>query len=165
MTSLRSTVLTICVLITACTSAPTPPPPPNRIFDGLPVTGSRAFAERTGFTVCVETSSAVRCRKDGVMLFGTGPYKAAVDLGRDGSAGFHQLTLWHDRDQHVVYAVGRHLREQGWDLCRTGWENRGDQEIWRKPGARIRVMVDLSYWSKRRVRVLPELGQPTGRCW
>ena len=157
-------ILMLCGTLVACAPAP-PLPPPNRSFQGLPITGSRAFAERTGFTPCVKTVSSVRCRRDGVMLFGTGPYSAAVDLGRDGRSGFHLLTLWHDGDQHFVYAVSDALGKLGWRLCRTGWEDRGDQEIWTKPGARVRVMMDLSYWSKRRIRVLPELGQPTGRCW
>ena len=56
-------------------------------------------------------------------------------------------------------------RRKAGHLCRTGWEDRGDQEIWTKPGARVRVLMDLSYWSKRRMRVFPEKGQPTGRCW
>ncbi|MES2336640.1 MAG: hypothetical protein V4537_00925 [Pseudomonadota bacterium] len=135
------------------------------MFDGLPITGNRAFAERLGFTSCVDTASALRCRKDGVMLFGTGPYEAAVDLARNGRSGFTLLTVWHDRNQSAVFAVSDALAARGWHLCRTGWEDRGDQEIWTKPGARVRVMMDLSYWSKRRIRVLPEEGQPTGKCW
>ena len=150
-------------ILAACT--PPAPPPPNRVFDGLPVTGSRAFAERLGFTPCLDTSNALRCRRSGVMLFGTGPYNAAVDLPGSGASGFSQVTLWHDGSQSAVYAVSDELGRRGWTLCRTGSEDRGDQEIWTKPGSRVRVLMDLSYWSKRRVRVLPEAGQPTGHCW
>ena len=162
MTRRVSSGLLIAIL-TACT--PAAPPPPNRIFDGLPITGSRAFAERLGFTPCLDTSNALRCRKDAVMLFGTGPYRAAVDLPGSGASGFDGLTLWHDGSQSAVYAVSDVLGERGWTLCRTGSEDRGDQEIWTKPGSRVRVLMDLSYWSKRRVRVLLEQSQPTGHCW
>jgi hypothetical protein len=151
-------------LLTTCAPAPAPPPP-NRVFDGLPITGNRHFAEAMGFTRCLDTASALRCRREGVNLFGTGPYSAAVDLDRNGRSGFRLLTLWHDGNQNAVHAVSDALGERGWHLCRTGWADRGDQEIWTKPGARIRVMMDLSYWGKRRVRVLPEQGQPTGHCW
>ncbi len=143
---------------------PAPPPPPNRAFAGLPVTGTRAFAEHLGFTPCFDTSDALRCRKQEVMLFGTGPYRGAVDL-RDGESGFHQLTLWHDRDQSALFAVSDRLEEAGWQVCRTGQEDRGDQAIWTRPGARIRLSMDISYWGKRRLRLVPEQGQPTGHCW
>ncbi len=162
-TPLVATVLA-CALLTAC-APPALPPPPNRSFDGLPVTGSRHFAETMGFTRCLDTSNALRCRRGGVMLFGAGPYSAAVDIDRNGRSGFHQVTLWHDTNQNAVHAVSDALGERGWHLCRTGSEARGDQEIWTRPGSRVRIMMDLSYWGKRRVRILPEQGQPTGRCW
>lgn len=149
-------------LLAGC--GPPLPPPPNRAFDGLPITGSRAFAETLAFTPCFDTSDSLRCRKDEVMLLGTGPYRAAVDV-RNGRSGFDQLTLWHDRDQSALFAVSKRLEQTGWRVCRTGQEDRGDQAIWTKPGARIRFSMDLSYWGKRRLRLLPEQGQPTGRCW
>ena len=71
-----------CAACSAAYTSDAAPPPPNRAFDGLPITGNRGFAERLGFTRCVDTSSALRCRREGVMLFGTGPYSAAVDLDR-----------------------------------------------------------------------------------
>jgi len=151
------------VTLTACGSAP--PPPPDRAFEGLPVTGSRAFAERLGFAPCFTTSNALRCRKDGARLLGAGPYRAAVDLAGSGSSGFRQLTLWHDENQNAVFAISDALKARGWQRCNTGTEDRGDQEIWRRQGARVRFSMDLSYWGKRRLRVLPELGQPTGKCW
>lgn len=156
-------VALVSVALAAC--GPAAPPPPDLAFDGLPVTGSRAFAERLGFTRCFDTSNALRCQKDGVRLFGTGPYNAAVDLAGGGASGFRQVTLWHERDQDAVYAVSDALQAKGWRLCRVGTEDRGDEEIWTRPGSPVRVSMDLSYWGKRRVRVLPEQGQPTGRCW
>ncbi|MFD1786405.1 hypothetical protein ACFSC3_02350 [Sphingomonas floccifaciens] len=150
--------------LAACQPAPAPPPP-DVAFDGLPVTGTRAFAERLSFTHCADTGSALRCRRDGVRLLGTGPYQAAVDVARRQESGFNQLTLWHDTDQSAVFKATEALAARGWRRCRTGSENQGDQEIWTKPGAPVRVSMDLSYWGKRRLRVLPEAGQPTGKCW
>ena len=142
------------------------PPPPNLAFDGLPVTGNRAHAESLGFGGCKETSDALRCRRSGVMLMGQGPFEGAVDLrNRDDRVGFRQLTLWHDSDQRAVLGVGKRLAAQGWRLCRTGQEDRGDQEIWTKPGASVRFSVDISFWGKRRLRILPETGDPLGHCW
>ena len=149
--------------LAAC--APAPPPPRNLAFEGLPVTGSRAFAERLGFTPCFDTSNALRCRKDGVTIFGTGPFRGAVDLAWKGESGFAQLTLWHDTNQAALFPISDALKARGWTLCRTGQEDRGDQEIWTKPGSPVRFSMDLSYWGKRRMRLLPEQGQPTGRCW
>ncbi len=151
--------------LSSCDSTPPAPAPPNLVFDGLPVTGTRAFAEGLGFTHCADTGSAMRCRRDGVMLFGTGPYQGAVDVARRQAAGFRQLTLWHDTDPSAVFKATEGLARQGWQRCRTGSEDRGDQEIWTKPGARVRFSMDLSYWGKRRLRVLPEAQQPTGKCW
>lgn len=160
---MRRLLMMSLTVLTAC--QPAPPPPPDRAFEGLPYTGSRAFAERMGFAPCFDTSNALRCRKDGVMLFGAGPYRAAVDLAWDGAAGFRQLTLWHDTNQAALFPVGDALKARGWTLCRTGQEDRGDQEIWTKPGAPVRLSMDLSYWGKRRLRILPEERQPTGKCW
>ena len=100
------------------------------------------------------------------MLAGQGPYHAAIDLDRsDGSGGFRQVTLWHGSSQTAVNAVGHALIARGWSLCRTGLQDRGDQEIYTRPGAPVRISVDISYWNKRRLRVLPERGQVTGKCW
>ncbi|WP_235524001.1 hypothetical protein [Sphingomonas sp. Leaf33] len=151
--------------LAACQPAPPPPPPANVSFDGLPVTGTRAFAEQLGFTPCIDTGSALRCRRGGVTILGAGPYQGAVDVARRQAAGFSQLTLWHDTDQSALFAVVEALGIRGWQRCRTGSENQGDQEIWTKAGARVRFSMDLSYWGKRRLRVLPEAGQATGKCW
>ncbi|RYG85255.1 MAG: hypothetical protein EON59_12595 [Alphaproteobacteria bacterium] len=147
---------------------PVPPPPSALLLGTLPVQGSRADALRAGFTHCTEgTRNRLRCRRAGVMLAGQGPYTAAVDmLGTDGRGGFYQLTLWDDGDQKSIRAVGRLLKANGWSLCRTGPnENAGDQEIYTRAGSRVRFSIDISYWGKRRVRILPELNQPTGYCW
>lgn len=85
-------------------------------------------------------------------------------FGSDGRGGFRQLTLWHDSDQVAVMAVGEALLAKGWTLCRTGQAERGDQYIYRKPGERVRVSIDASYWAKRRVRAMPETSEPTGKC-
>ncbi|CAN5428790.1 hypothetical protein BH10PSE15_BH10PSE15_12630 [soil metagenome] len=90
------------------------------------------------------------------MLEGTGPYEAALDLvGSDGSGGFDQLLLWHDSDQYAVYAVTDVLEKQGWRSCNTGTDDHGDQNIYTHAGVPVRVSMDLSYWGKRRLRVIP----------
>lgn len=163
---MRYYALLLILLLAAC--EPRRTPPPAQWFEGLPVRGSKADAQRAGFTDCIAMSAqTLRCRRHGVMLLGQGPYVAAVDLlYSDGSGGFDALILWHDRDQNAVATVGDLLEKQGWHTCRTGPnENQGDQEIYTKAGALIRFSMDLSYWGKRRLRLLPELNQPTGRCW
>lgn len=154
--------LLIGLLVTGC--APTPPPP-NQAFEGLPVMGDQAFAEKLGFAPCFPTSNAIRCRKEGVTLFGKGPFRGAVDMKEGKGSGFYELTLWHDSDQDSVLVLNPVLKAQGWQLCRTGQEDRGDQEIWTRAGSKVRFSVDISYWGKRRFRILPERGQPTGHCF
>lgn len=158
--------MAIAILMLASACEPVPAPPGNLSVEGLPVTGSLAFAQQKGFARCQDFNSYLRCRREGIFLAGQGPYSGAVDTrGSDGSGGFQQLILWSDDDQHAVTAVGDVLRAHRWTLCRTGQEDRGDQNIWRKAGAKVRVSIDASYWGKRRLRVLPEAGQATGRCW
>lgn len=141
-------------------------PPANLKVDGLPITGSIAFARSLGFTQCLDFNAYFRCRRQGLSFAGEGPYSGAVDTrGPEGSGGFDQLTLWSEDDQFAVTAVGKRLIANGWQLCRTGTEDRGDQSIYRKAGSRVRVSIDASYWGKRRLRILPERGQPTGKCW
>jgi len=144
------------LLLAGC--GPHRPPPARLTFGGLPVSGSMADAQASGFTDCIKTDAiSLRCRRHGVMLEGAGPYEAALDLvGGDGSGGFDQLILWHDRDQYAVYKVTDALEKQGWQHCNTGTEDRGDQAIYTRKGERVRVSMDLSYWDKRRLRVLPE---------
>jgi hypothetical protein len=141
-------------------------PPRNLLIDGLPVTGSLAFAHQSGFRQCLDFNNALRCRRDGIFLLGAGPYSGAVDSGgSDGGEGLRQLILWSDRDQDAVLSIGAKLAERGWALCRTGTQDRGDQDIYTRAGSRARVSIDISYWGKRRLRLLPEDGRSTGRCW
>jgi hypothetical protein len=133
------------------------PPPPSLAFDGLPISGSLKDATRMGFTDCYQSDATrMRCRRHGVIIEGHGPFEAAVDLvGSDGSGGFDQLILWHDRDQYAVYAVADLFEHQGWHSCNTGNQNWGDQIIYKRKGARFRVSMDLSYYAKRRLRLIP----------
>lgn len=154
------------VLATACSGGPEQAPPPNTSLNGLPITGSVPFAKSLGFTRCLDFNAYLRCRREGIMFAGEGPYSGAVDSsGTDGRSGFDQLTMWSEQDQFVVTKVGLRLLAAGWTLCRTGTADRGDQSIYTKAGSPVRVSIDASYWGKRRLRVLPEQGQPTGKCW
>lgn len=139
---------------------PQRPPPPNRSFNGLPLSGSIEFARRLGFTSCFNIDAiSMRCRRSGVMIEGQGPYSAGVDLvGSDGRGGFDQLTLWHEHDQIAVQSVGDTLQRLGWKSCMTalpginGW---GDQEIYARKGIPVKFSIDISYWGKRRLRLIP----------
>ncbi|WP_066797125.1 hypothetical protein [Sphingomonas soli] len=173
MISRRATALTACTLaivagVLIAGHEPIFPPPRGLWLGTLPVQGDRADAMRAGLTHCTSaTRNRLRCRKDGVMLMGLGPYTAAVDMyGADGRGGFYQLTLWDSDDQDTVQEVGTRLKAQGWSLCRTAHnEFAGDQEIYTRAGAPVRFSIDISYWGKRRLRILPELNEPTGHCW
>jgi len=146
------------LLLAGCSSEPPAPPPPSLAYAGLPVSGSLADAKRAGFDQCLQMDGGhLRCRRSGVMLLGEGPFEAALDLvGGDGTSGFRQITLWHDRDQSAVMKVGQALKKQGWAYSYTGEGGRGDQMILTKKGAPVHFSIDLSYWGKRRVRILPE---------
>ncbi len=144
------------LLLAGC--GPHRPPPPSMMFAGLPVSGSMADARRAGFTDCAQTDAiSLRCRRHKVILAGAGPYEAALDLvGGDGSGGFDQLILWHDGDQDALYKVTDALEKRGWQHCNTATDNHGDQIIYTRKGERVRISMDLSYWNRRRLRVLPE---------
>jgi hypothetical protein len=161
-----SAALLVSLLLTSC-EPPHRPPPPALWFEGLPVRGSKADAVRAGFTDCMKNSQSVRCLRNGVMLLGHGPYVGVVNaLYSDGSGGFDELTFYHDRDQGAVLEVGALLEQSGWQICRTGQdESRGDQVIYTRAGSPVRFSMDLSYWGKRRLRILPERNQPKGHCW
>ncbi|MEG3178055.1 hypothetical protein U1872_17570 [Sphingomonas sp. RB3P16] len=151
----------LALLFAGC-SAP-PPPPASVSFGGLPVSGSLADAKRAGFIDCVSPNwGSQRCRRHGVYLAGAGPYEAAVDLPDGG--GFDELTLWHDGDQYAVYKITDVLDRTGWRNCSTGDGERGDQIIYTKPGVAVRVSMDLSYWGKRRLRLLPASNRKEKRC-
>jgi hypothetical protein len=136
------------------------------MFGGLPVSGSLADAQRAGFTHCTQSDAiSMECRRHGVMLEGAGPYEASVALvGGDGSGGFDELVLWHVQDQYAVYKVTDMLEKQGWRHCNTGTEERGDQIIYTRKSEKVRVSMDLSYWVKRRLRVIPEWNRRERRC-
>ena len=156
--AVRAAVIVAALLLAGCSSEPSVPPPHSLAYAGLPVSGSLADAKRAGFDQCLQMDGGhLRCRRAGVMLLGQGPYEAALDLiGGDGASGFRQITLWHDRDQSAVMKVGEALKQQGWAFSYTGEGGRGDQMILTKQGAPVHFSIDLSYWGKRRVRILPE---------
>ena len=164
VTSMGSLLLLSSALLSAC-GGPDHPPPPALSFDGLPVSGSLSYAQSLGLTRCLEYPAEMRCRRDGVMFLGFGPFNAAVDLnGGGGGGGFGQLTLWHDRDQAAFIPIGTTLERQGWRSCFTGEGNRGDQAIYTHQGAPVRISMDLSYWGKRRLRVIPKGNARAPRC-
>lgn len=134
-------------------------------FGGLPISGGLADARRAGFTDCFQTDAVdLRCRRHGLWFMGQGPYEGAVDLaGGAGEGGFDQVVLWHDRDQHAVYAVADAFEHRGWRYCYTG-DVRGDQDIYTRTGAPFRVSMDLSYYGKRRLRLIPNWNRRERRC-
>jgi hypothetical protein len=149
--------LLLTLLLSACGDDPPAPPPPSMEFGGLPISGSLADAHRAGFANCVPDNVNMRCRRDGVMFEDQGPFDAAVDLvGSDGSGGFDHLTLWHAEDQDALVSIVRELRENGWSECLTpNGNNWGGQAIYQRQGSPIFISMDMSYWSKRRLRVYP----------
>ena len=140
--------------------------PPRLTFGGLPVSGSLADAISMGFNDCFQmNASEMRCRRRGVFFQGHGPYEAAIDLaGGDGRGGFDQVILWHDWDQYAVYAIGDAFEELGWRNCSTYNNDRGDQVIYMHQDASFRVSMDMSYYGKRRVRLIPEWNTSERRC-
>jgi hypothetical protein len=135
-------------------------PPPTRAFEGLPIAGSLADARAAGFAGCIEDTTTMRCRREGVMLAGAGPYAAAVDLaGSDGGGGFNHLTLWHGSDQGALLAIGDALKRQGWHSCL-----KGEQEDYTRPGSPIRIAIDVTYWGKRRAVITHEGMEAKPRC-
>ena len=140
-------------------------PPARQLFEGLLVAGSLRDAEQAGFTYCIDFKVTLRCRRSGLMLMGHGPFKAAVDLvGGDGRGGFHQLTLWHDWNQDMPIDVAQDLERQGWDSCRTMLNNAGDQHIFKRKGSPLRISIDISYYGKRRIRIIPDWRGPEPHC-
>jgi hypothetical protein len=151
-------------LLSGC-GGPDHPPPPPLSFAGLPVSGSLEDALKAGFTSCWADTNEMRCRRDAVTFLGFGPLNAALDLnGNNGGGGFDQLTLWHDSDQSAAIPIGVALQEQGWESCLTGDGRWGDQAIYTRPGSPVRISMDISYWGKRRIRVIPEWNNKERRC-
>lgn len=156
----------VLALASGCGRADDAPPPPRLSFQGLPVTGDLDLARQAGFTSCLEYNIYFRCRREGVMFEGVGPFHAAVDArGTDGASGFREVSLWSVENQHILPRLARRLVSEGWSECRTGEEDRGDQHILTKAGSPVRLSIDITYWGNRRLRILPEAGQETGKCW
>ena len=157
-------LIVVLVFLVRCEPA-YPPPPPFRTWAGLPISGSRADAERAGFGNCLANNVNLRCRRSGVHVLGQGPYEAALDMsGRTGRAGFNHLTLWVRQDQNAVQAVGKVLKARGWTVCYSGVGNRGDQAVHTRSGVPVIVSQDLSYWMKRRLRIFPQASPNTPVC-
>jgi len=107
----------------------------------------------------------MRCRRGDVLILGFGPFNAAVDLkGSNGGGGFDQLTLWHDRDQSAFIPLVNEMERRGWRSCFTGEGTWGDQGIYTHPAAPVRLSIDLSYWGKRRLRLIPHWNKRERRC-
>lgn len=165
MTVRHTGILLGMLVLTACGAPDQPPPPPPLMFDGLPVSGSPAAAQQAGFTNCIEMRRKLRCRRGGVMILGQGPFSAAVELaGSDGRGGFNELTLWHDSNQYALYKVRDALRENGWNSCLIGEGRKGDRMILTRPGATVRITMEISYWSKRNLQVIPESSPHKPTC-
>ncbi len=78
--------------------------------------------------------STARCE-----TFDIASFEAAVDLrGSEGESGFDQITLWSDENQA------------------------GDQAIFTKPGQAVRMSINISYYGKRRLRIMPAWNRPVG---
>ena len=158
----RALAALVLAAVAACTSVA--PSPPSVFFAGLPVSGTVSDARRAGFTACVDLDARhIRCRRHQVMLENVGPYEAAVDLtGSGGEGGFDHLTLWHDTDNDAVFRVGSALEQAGWARCLTGNGRAGDQAIYTRDDAPVRVSIDISYWGRRRLRLIPSQQRDTG---
>ena len=158
--------IVLALLCASCT--PNRPPPPTLLFAGLPVSGNLDDALRERFDRCFNMDAInVRCRRHGVMLYGHGPFEAAVDLrGSVGQSGFDHLTLWHDNDQDALYAVLVSLHRLGWRSCHTGTDRAGDQAIFTLRGAPVRFSIDISHFGDRRLRLFPSWKKQklTSRC-
>ena len=154
------------LMLTSIAGCAQRPPPPGLALDDLPISGTLAGAARRGFTSCIRSDAAsMRCRRHDVMVLGHGPFEAAVDLvGGDGSGGFDQVTFWHDHDQYAVYAIAEAFERKGWTSCYNSLSDRGDQIVYARQGVPFRVMMDLSYYGKRRLRFVPDWNRRDRRC-
>ncbi len=162
--TLRSAALSAIMLCFGC--KPIGEPPPTLHFAGLPISGNLNDARRAGFNNCFNlVADRMRCRRHRVMLQNLGPYEAAVDLaGGDGSGGFDEITLWHERDNYAVFGITEQIKRIGWKYCYTGMGRWGNQAIFTRDGAPVRISMDLTYYSKRRLRIIPEWNNRERRC-
>ena len=142
------------------------PPPPSLSFDDFPVSGTLADALQAGFNSCTSYEIEMRCAKKDVTIESQGPFNAAVILdGDDGSGGFDELVFWHDKDQGAVLAIAEAFKRKGWQECFTGDGRAGNQAIYTLRGSPVHLSMDISYWAKRRFRVLPASSKIEARCW
>ena len=153
--------MSAALLVAACQPA-VRHPPPSLAFAGLPVSGSASDARRsTGFTDCVDLDAVhVRCRRHGVMVDGHRAVtkRRSTSRGSDGAGGFDHLTLWHDTDNDALFTLAAALEHDGWQRCLTGDGRAGDQAVYTRAGSPVRLSLDISYWGKRRMRVIPSAG-------
>jgi len=165
-TRVRGRIGLLSVLLVCAACRPPLVPPPTVRFDGLPASGRLFDAKRAGFDDCVNLDAVhIRCQRHDVMVEGAGPYVAAVDLaGSNGDGGFDQLTLWHDSDNEAVFRITSALERSGWLRCLTGNGRTGDQAIYMRSGSPVRISMDISYWAKRRLRVIPQWNQRERHC-
>jgi hypothetical protein len=57
------------------------------------------------------------------------------------------------------------LKRQGWLECFTrGGQDWGDQAIYTHNGSPVFVSMDISFWGKRRLRVIPAWRKTERRC-
>lgn len=156
----------IAAILLSVRHEPVRVPPPIVYFAGLPVSGRLEDAQRAGFNDCFATDAVhLRCRRHAVPVGNTGLYEAAVDLnGSEGQGGFDQLVLWHDRDNHAVFEIANALKRAGWTYCYTGDGRWADQAIYTRDGSPVRVSMDVSYYSKRRLRMIPDWSRRERRC-
>lgn len=150
--------------LSGCGAEPPPEPPvePVAIFEGLPLSGNLATALAAGFGDCLDGTKGLRCRKDGVMLMGEGPFSAAVDLDKpvpDREPRFDQVTVWHSRDQSAVLALSPLLARAGWTSCLTP-----DAERFWRPPSPLRIAIDTNYWGSRRLVISAPPPNPTPYC-
>jgi hypothetical protein len=162
--------VTIAIAILIYTGrSPVNSPPATLLFEGLPVSGDLDAALTAGFKGCFNISAVqLRCRRHRVMLYGQGPFEAAVDLrGNKGQSGFDHLILWSDEDQRSLHKVLVPLHRMGWRSCHTGTERAGDQAIFTHPDAPVHIYLDISYYNERRLRIFRKWKTPilTSRCY
>lgn len=161
----RTTLWTLAALALSGCGDPSAPPEkaiaPVALFEGLPLSGNKATALAAGFGNCLEATKGERCRKDGVMLKGIGPFSAAIDLDIAGVGGarFDRVTLWHDRDQGALLALKPVLENAGWRSCLTS----EDERYWQPPSP-LRIAIDTSYWGKRRLVISAPPPDPKPYC-
>ena len=133
---------------------------PIAMLEGLPLDGNQGTALAAGFADCLAgPHDVVRCTRRDVSLLGVGPYTAAIDLSVPGNPPhFNQVTLWHDSDQGAILDIGEALKKDGWQSCLSG-----DFESYGRMGSPTLIVIDASYWGKRRA-VISQTDKPFKAC-